>query len=93
MNQQYLTELQGATIGKLSEASSLRGLFHEHRDGDPLPSGRVLGEIIELCRAILFPGFYGNSTINSHTLQHHIGVDAERLYNLLSGQARAGPRF
>ncbi len=80
-------------IGKLSEASSLKGLFHEHHDGDPLPSGRALGEVVELCRAILFPGFYGNSTINSHTLAHHIGVGVERLYLLLSEQIRAGLCF
>ncbi|MCD7722198.1 MAG: serine acetyltransferase [Prevotellaceae bacterium] len=85
--------LLGETIGRLSEASSLRGLFHEHKDGDPIPSGRVLQEIVELCRSILFPGFYGNASINTHTLQHHIGVDVERLYGLLSEQIRAGLCF
>ncbi len=85
--------LLGDTISELSQMGSLKALFHEHRDGDPLPSGRALKEIIELARAILFPGFYGNSTINSHTLQHHIGVDVERLYALLSEQIRAGLCF
>ncbi len=80
----------GETIGELSKSSSLKGLFHEHRDGYPLPSARVLEEIIQLCRSILFPGYYGNSNVSSATLQYHIGVGVEHLYELLSEQIQAG---
>ena len=87
------THLLAQTVTELSEDSSLKGLFHEHQDGDPLPSGKVLHEIIELCRAILFPGFYGKSTVNHHTITYHIGVNIERLYNLLTEQIHAGICF
>lgn len=87
------THLLAQTVTELSEDSSLKGLFHEHQDGDPLPSGKVLHEIIELCRAILFPGFYGKSTVNHHTITYHIGVNIERMYNLLTGQIHAGLCF
>ena len=87
------THLLAQTVTELSEDSSLKGLFHEHQDGDPLPSGKVLHEIIELCRAILFPGFYGKSTVNHHTITYHIGVNIERLYNLLTEQIHAGLCF
>lgn len=87
------THLLAQTVTDLSEGSSLKGLFHEHQDGDPLPSGKVLHEIIELCRAILFPGFYGKSTVNHHTITYHIGVNLERLYNLLTEQILAGLCF
>ena len=87
------THLLAQTVTELSEDSSLKGLFHEHPDGDPLPSGKVLHEIIELCRAILFPGFYGKSTVNHHTITYHIGVNIERLYNLLTEQIHAGLCF
>ena len=50
-------------------------------------------EIIELCRAILFPGFYGKSSVNHHTIAYHIGVNVERLYNLLTEQIQAGLCF
>ena len=89
----YFTHLLAQTVTELSEDSSLKGLFHEHQDGDPLPSGKVLHEIIELCRAILFPGFYGKSTVNHHTITYHIGVNIERLYNLLTEQIHAGLCF
>lgn len=87
------THLLAQTVTELSEDSSLKGLFYEHQDGDPLPSGKVLHEIIELCRAILFPGFYGKSTVNHHTITYHIGVNIERLYNLLTEQIHAGLCF
>ena len=87
------THLLAQTVTELSEDSSLKGLFHEHQDGDPLPSGKVLHEIIELCRAILFPGFYGKSTVNHHTITYHVGVNIERLYNLLTEQIHAGLCF
>ena len=87
------THLLAQTVTELSEDSSLKGLFHEHQDGDPLPSGKVLHGIIELCRAILFPGFYGKSTVNHHTITYHIGVNIERLYNLLTEQIHAGLCF
>lgn len=87
------THLLAQTVTELSEDSSLKGLFHEHQDGAPLPSGKVLHEIIELCRAILFPGFYGKSTVNHHTITYHIGVNIERLYNLLTEQIHAGLCF
>lgn len=81
------------TIDKLSNPQSFKGLFHPHRDGNPLPSGKVLEEIVILLRAILFPGYYGNSSVNTHTLHYHIGVDVERLYHLLSQQIQAGLCF
>ncbi|MBQ7571924.1 MAG: serine acetyltransferase [Bacteroidaceae bacterium] len=93
MSVKDLNHTLGAAIGELSDVSSMRGMFHEHRDGAPLPSGRALEEIVDLCRAILFPGFYGNSNLNSQTLKFHIGVGVERLYQLLSEQIMAGLCF
>ncbi len=80
-------------VDELSESQSYKGLFHQHRDGEPLPSARVLREIIDLSRAILFPGYFGNSTINSHTINYHIGVNVETLFNLLTEQILAGLCF
>jgi len=53
----------------------------------------VLYEIIELSRSILFPGYYGNSTINSRTINYHIGVNIEKLFDLLCEQILAGLCF
>ncbi|MGI6232542.1 MAG: serine O-acetyltransferase EpsC [Prevotella sp.] len=81
------------TVEKLSRPESLKGLFHQHRDGYPLPSGMALEEIISLSRAILFPGYFGKSQVNVRTLKYQIGVNVERLYKLLSEQVLAGLCF
>lgn len=81
------------TVDELSDAKSLEGLFHQHRDGYPLPSGKALEEIIELSRAILFPGYFGKSSVNISTIRYHIGVNVERLHKLLTDQIMAGLCF
>lgn len=93
MSDNNLMQTLATTVDKLSNPQSFKGLFHPHRDGNPLPSGKILEEIVMLLRAILFPGYYGNSSVNIHTLHYHIGVDVERLYHLLSQQIQAGLCF
>ena len=80
-------------VDELSDSQSYRGLFQQHKEGDPLPSSDSLRRIVELARAILFPGYFGNSTVNKHTIPYHIGVNVESLYNLLIEQIQAGLCF
>ena len=87
------THILTQAVDELSESSSYKGLFHQHTDGTPLPSARALQDIVELSRAILFPGYFGNSTVNSRTIKYHIGVNIERLFDLLTGQVLAGLCF
>ena len=89
MESKKLNRLLQQTVSELSQTSSLYGLCHECDDGAPLPSGPILTEIVELCREILFPGFYGKSNISIQTLVYHIGVCVERLHTLLAGQIEA----
>jgi len=93
MSIENTTHILTQTVDRLSEGESLRGLFHEHKDGDPLPSAKALEEIIELARAILFPGFYGKSSVNIQTLKYQIGVSIERMHKLLCQQIHAGLCF
>ena len=93
MNTEHLTRMLTQTVDELASTESLRGLFHQHREGDPLPSGKALGEIVELSRAILFPGYFGKSTVNTQTIKYHIGVNVERLRRLLTDQIMAGLCF
>lgn len=81
------------TVEKLSDPQSLKGLFHQHREGYPLPSSTVLEEIVQLSRAILFPGFFGKSQVNIQTIQYQIGVEVEKLSYLLKEQILAGLCF
>lgn len=87
------TQMLQRTVGQLSDFGATDGLFHQQRKGVNLPSGAILEETIALCRAVLFPGYYGKSTFNKATLEYHIGTAVERLYDLLSGQVEAGLCF
>lgn len=92
MKQSSFARLLSDTVEKLSDYSSAekRGFVYEYTDSDSIPSGKVLEEVVELCRSIFFPGFYGRSCINSDTLKYNIGVTVERLYILLKQQIAAG---
>lgn len=87
------TQLLTKAVEALSDMSEMKGLFHQQRHGDPLPSGPVLEEIIGLCRAVLFPGYFGESALNSVTVKYHIGMELERLFTLLTSQIEAGLCF
>lgn len=78
-----INEIMIKTVEELADAESLKGLFHEHKEGDPLPSAKSLKEVVELCRAIFFPGFFGNPNVSEHTIGYHIGVEVERLQSVL----------
>lgn len=80
-------------VSELSDNRSYEGLFHQYKDGDPLPSGKSLRRIVELAREILFPGYFGNSTVHRRTINYHIGVNVEELFSLLTEQIQAGLCF
>jgi len=95
MNPDTFALLFAKTVEELTDCTDMekKGFFHEYRDSDPIPSGKVLEEIVELSRAIFFPGYYGKSCINRNTLKYNIGVNVERFYNLLVKQVVAGLCF
>ena len=52
------TKILTQAVDELSESQSYKGLFRQHKDGDPLPSAKSLYKIVELARAIIFPGYF-----------------------------------
>ncbi len=81
------------TIKELSEYDLLKGLCHEQAESYAMPSSIVLVEIVDLCRAILFPGYFGNASITRNNLSFHIGLNVEKLHHLLSNQILSGLCF
>jgi len=80
-------------IQELSQYDLLKGLCHEQQESNPMPSTVVLEEIVTLCRAVLFPGYFGNASISKQNLSFHIGVNVERIHQLLSSQILSGLCF
>ncbi|WP_300726524.1 serine acetyltransferase [uncultured Bacteroides sp.] len=93
MNTFDYTHILTKAVGELSDSQSYQGLFHQYKEGEPLPSAKSLHRIVELARAILFPGYFGNPTVNSRTVNYHIGVNVEELFELLIDQIQAGLCF
>lgn len=79
------------TVQALSNISNSE-LHHYGIDGVPFPSVPELREIVELCRSVLFPGYYGKSVVDGG-VQYHIGVALERIYEKIKKQIMAGLAF
>lgn len=80
-------------IDRLSDEASYQKLFHAYRDEEGLPSTEKLEEAVNLCRAILFPGYYGKAKVSKATIRFHTGVQVEQLHALLSKEIYAGLCF
>ena len=81
------------TVDKLSEPQSYDQVCHEHRLGEPLPSTEKLAKIVNMLREILFPGYFGNTSLRPNTIKHYMGVYVDELFELLSEQILAGLCF
>lgn len=66
---------------------------HYGNEAVPYPSEDELREIVELSRAVLFPGYYGRRLSSEASLPYHMGVNLERLYSKLTKQIMAGLGF
>lgn len=75
--------------------SSLNNQQLNHFDNEiiPFPSVAELKEIVDICRSLLFPGYFGNSIVDQTSLHYHTGVGVELLYKKLSRQIMAGLGF
>lgn len=90
---QAIEPLLTQVVRELTSPGSTDALLYHHADGHPLPSLSELSEIIALCRAILFPGYFGHSGISDSTIAYHTGVNVENLYHKLVGQVKTGLCF
>lgn len=81
------------TVEELSNPESYKLVCHEHLKGEPLPSNKNIGRIIDLVREILFPGYFGTTTLRGGTTKHYMGVYIDELFQLLSGEILAGMCF
>jgi len=88
-----IEEIISTTIDQLSNPISYKMVCHEHRIGEPLPSIVNLTKVINLVREILFPGYFGNTSLRSNTTKHYMGVYVDELYEILSKEILAGMCF
>ncbi len=90
MNNKKIASVFSTAIKELVGNEAETDMFNHRRDGEPMPSWRVINEVVNLVRAIAFPGYFGDSVQEAHTLAYKTGMNVDRLYKLLYEQVYAG---
>ena len=81
------------TIRLLSEIKDFKNICHERSDNLPMPSIEVLSEIVQITRSLLFPGYFGDAAVSEATILYHVGMNVEKLQQLLAQQIKSGICF
>jgi len=79
-------------IDEMSHPDSF-SMMYLPRHGHSMPSRDVLGKLVEKLREVIFPGYFGNSQLNSDTLSYFIGVNVDIIYRMLNTQIQRGICF
>lgn len=85
-------ELLHRATRQLAEPDSYRMVYmptHEHA----MPSTDTLSRIVDKLRGVIFPGFFGNSSLNTNTINYYIGVNIDVIYRMLVVQVQRGICF
>ncbi|MDR0811719.1 MAG: serine acetyltransferase [Paludibacter sp.] len=88
MNQQL-----NKTIAELSDIEPIHNICHINGNLLPMPSVEMLKEVVNTTRALLFPGYYGDSRVNEQNIEQHITLNISRLQELLQKQIQSGLCF
>lgn len=81
------------TVDRLCNPESYKTVFYRANHEMPMPSVDVLGEVVELLRTVLFPGYFGHSDLKPGTMRFYIGSALDRIFLLLSEQINRGLCF
>ncbi|WP_342303735.1 serine O-acetyltransferase EpsC [Methanolobus sp. ZRKC5] len=84
IDNEYRSEIPGI-VDMVINSCSEKGCF-DHLDAAVIPSKESLIEIIDLIKDILFPGYFGDQTVDRNTLSYHIGNEITELFSKLSKQ-------
>ena len=81
------------TIKALSCKENIKDVCHLRQYGEPLPSQQSVARIVDLCRGLIFPGFFGDSDVNHNNVTHYLGIRCDQLREVLIEQITAGLCF
>jgi len=81
------------TITELSDSRSYNKVYHEANHGSHMPSVEDMKTVVNLCREILFPGYFGNDMLEENTIHYYTGVNIDKLFKLLVDQIKRGLCF
>ncbi len=81
------------SVTRLSKKNSYRSVCHEHEVGEPMPSTEKMAKLVNKIREIIFPGYFGSTTLDPVAISYYMGVYVDEVFELLSEQILAGMCF
>lgn len=83
-------KIMDRVVGDLSHPESYREVYYRPEHGQPMPSVSVLAEMMEVLKAVLFPGYFGDSEISQASMPYYLGANVDKVYRILGEQIRRG---
>ena len=77
-------------VGRLCAPSSYQKFACRQLTDSPMPSLEVLSEVMGRLKAVLFPGYYGDSEVTPDTLAYHTGAHLDVVFRKLADQIKRG---
>jgi len=77
-------------VGRLCAPSSYQAFACRKLTDSPMPSLEALTEVVERLKAVLFPGYYGDSEVTPDTLAYHTGAHLDVVFRKLADQVKRG---
>jgi len=77
-------------VGELCRPDSYELVYHKSSLEAAMPSIETLEEIVELLKAILFPGYFSDLDMTPETMPYLIGSNLDKVQRLLSEQIKRG---
>ena len=93
MTKPSLAQILTDTAAGLASEESLSGVLSGSMGSCGLPSGKVLEEVVTLCRALLLPGFYQHPAMLLGPAEERMRAGLNKLHALISSQALAALCF
>jgi serine O-acetyltransferase len=77
-------------VDSLCEPKSYKAVYHRAKHNAPMPSIERLGEVVDLLKSVIFPGYFGNSDVKPETMSYYLGAAIDRVFLLLFEQIKRG---
>lgn len=90
---QNITEKLWVTVNELSDRNSYATVCHQYKIGEPMMSSERLAILVNKLREILFPGYFGNTTLDPVAIKFYMGVYIDEVFEILTEQVLAGLCF
>ena len=74
----------------LCKPKSYKAVYHRANHSAPMPEIDQLGEIVDLLKSVIFPGYFGNSDVKPETMRYYLGAAMDRVFLLLYEQIKRG---